>query len=267
MAVFAHWTAIALYLATTLVLATKLYRRREVSDSAFALLLLAFALAAHGTSLYFTLRTDGGFRLDLLAMLSLITWLVTLLLLLLARRHKLTLLILAMAPISALATLAAAHAWGDVSPSQQVSPGIAAHIVLSITAYALLTLATIQALYLYWLNLQLHNHHPSGISRYLPPLQTMESLLFGLITFGEILLTAALATGFLFLQDLFAQHLVHKTALSILAWILYGVLLWGHWQQGWRGNTAVRWTLCAFAALMLAFFGSKLALEVILQRN
>ena len=266
MAGLAHWTAIALYIVTTVVAASALVRQHQ-PRRALLLGLLFCAVVAHGISLRFTLLADGGFRFDLLAMLCLIAWAVTLLLLVLSRRHQLTLLILAAAPLAALAELAAVHAWGGVSPRQQLSPGIAAHALLSISAYSLLTLATLQALYLYWLNQQLHNHQPSGISRFLPPLQTMESLLFGLIAFGQLLLTAALITGALFMEDMFAQHLVHKSALSILAWVLYSVLLWGHWRKGWRGNTAVRWTLSAFAVLMLAFFGSKLALEVILQRN
>lgn len=266
MAGLAHWTAIALYIVTTVVAASALVRHHQPRRP-LLLGLLFCAVVAHGISLRFTLLADGGFRFDLLAMLSLIAWAVILLLLVLSRRHQLTLLILAAAPLAALAELAAVHAWAGVSPRQQLSPGIAAHALLSISAYSLLTLATLQALYLYWLNQQLHNHQPSGISRFLPPLQTMESLLFGLIAFGQLLLTAALVTGALFMDDMFAQHLVHKSALSILAWVLYSVLLWGHWRKGWRGNTAVRWTLSAFAVLMLAFFGSKLALEVILQRN
>ncbi|WGL16597.1 cytochrome c biogenesis protein CcsA [Microbulbifer bruguierae] len=267
MAAVAHWTAIALYLATTAVAALSLSRHQQATRQPLMLALFAGAIVAHALSLKFILFADVGFRFDLLAMLSLVTWSVALLLLILSLRHRLTLLILAIAPLAALAELAAVHAWGGVSPRTQISPSIAAHALLSISAYSLLTLATLQAIYLYWLNQQLHNHRPSGISRLLPPLQTMESLLFGLVAFGQLLLTASLITGALFVENLFAQHLVHKTALSILAWILYSILLWGHWRKGWRGNTAVRWTLCAFAILMLAFFGSKLALEVILPRG
>ncbi|WP_299591968.1 inner membrane protein YpjD [uncultured Microbulbifer sp.] len=267
MAAFAHWTAIALYLATTGVAAVTLSRQSQARLQPLLLALLTCAVVAHAISLKFVLQTDSGFRFDLTAMLSLITWSVALLLLFLSFKHRLTLLILAIAPLAALSELAAVHAWGGVSPLANISPGIAAHALFSISAYSLLTLATLQAIYLYWLNQQLHNHRPSGISRLLPPLQTMESLLFGLVAFGQLLLTASLVTGALFVDDLFAQHLVHKTALSILAWILYSILLWGHWKNGWRGNTAVRWTLSAFAILMLAFFGSKLALEVILPRG
>ena len=69
-----------------------------------------------------------------------------------------------------------------------------------------------------------------------------------------------------FLEDMFAQHLVHKTVLSISAWWLFSILLWGHHKLGWRSQTATRLTLAGFAVLMLAYFGSKLVLEVILQR-
>ncbi|WP_346836881.1 cytochrome c biogenesis protein CcsA [Microbulbifer sp. SAOS-129_SWC] len=266
MAAFAHWTAIALYSATT-ILAAMSYLRQRQPHMVPLLALLAGALVAHGISLYYTLISPTGYRFDLLAMLSLVSWTINLLVLLLATRQPLQPLILILAPLGVLTVFAAVYDWGGVAPRQQLSTGIAVHALLSITAYSLLTIATLQAIYLYYQNQQLHNHKPGGISRLLPPLQTMESLLFGLVAFGQILLTASLITGFLFVDNLFAQHLVHKTVLSILAWLLYSVLLWGHWKLGWRGNTAVRWTLAAFAALMLAFFGSKLVLEVILHRS
>ncbi|USD20352.1 cytochrome c biogenesis protein CcsA [Microbulbifer variabilis] len=266
MAAFAHWTAIALYIATTIVAARALARAQQ-PDRKLLLGLLAGALATHAISLAQTLFSSAGYRFDLLAMLSLITWVVNLLLLILAVNRPLTLLILIFAPLGALTELTASHTWGGVTPHQQLSSGIAIHALLSISAYSLLTLATLQAIYLYYLNQQLHNHRPVGAMRLLPPLQSMESLLFGLIAFGQLLLTASLITGFIFVGNLFEQGPLHKTVLSLLAWVLYSILLWGHWQWGWRGNTAVRWTLCAFAALMLAYFGSKLVIEVILQRG
>ena len=100
----------------------------------------------------------------------------------------------------------------------------------------------------------------------LPPLQTMESLMFQMVAIGFTLLTLALVTGFLFLEDIFAQHLVHKTVLSIIAWVVFGILLWGRWRFGWRGRVAIRWTIGGFIFLMLAYFGSKFVLELILNR-
>jgi ABC-type uncharacterized transport system permease subunit len=92
----------------------------------------------------------------------------------------------------------------------------------------------------------------------------MEVLLFQFIGFGFLCLSASLLTGFLYLEDIFAQHLVHKTVLSIIGWVLLAILLFGRFRFGWRGKTAIRWTLSAFAFLMLAYFGSKLVLEFIL---
>ena len=95
-------------------------------------------------------------------------------------------------------------------------------------------------------------------------MQTMESLLFNLVAAGFVLLTLALTTGIVFIDDFFAQHLAHKTVFSILAWLIYAVLLWGRFKLGWRGKIATVWTLLGFLALMLAFWGSKFVLEVLL---
>ena len=86
------------------------------------------------------------------------------------------------------------------------------------------------------------------------------------MTVGFALLSGALLTGLLFVEDLFAQHLVHKTALSVLSWLVFGTLLVGRWRWGWRGAKAVRWTLAAMVLLLLAYFGSKFALEIVLGR-
>ncbi|MEQ1638294.1 MAG: cytochrome c biogenesis protein CcsA, partial [Methylococcales bacterium] len=97
-------------------------------------------------------------------------------------------------------------------------------------------------------------------------LQTMESLLFQMIGTGMVFLSVSLISGFIFIENLFAQHLVHKTVLSILAWIIFTGLLFGRLRYGWRGKTAVKWTLSGFILLLLAYFGSKLVLELILHK-
>ena len=94
----------------------------------------------------------------------------------------------------------------------------------------------------------------------------MESLLFQMIAIGFAILSLALLSGVLFLEDIFAQHLVHKTVLSLAAWLVFAVLLWGRFRFGWRGRTAIRWTLGGFAVLLLAYFGSKFVLELVLMR-
>ncbi len=94
----------------------------------------------------------------------------------------------------------------------------------------------------------------------------MESLLFEMISAGFVLLTLALLSGFAFLENMFAQHLVHKTVLSVLAWLVFGGLLIGRFRNGWRGRTAIVWTLGGFVMLILAYFGSKAVLQFVLHR-
>lgn len=140
------------------------------------------------------------------------------------------------------------------------------HILISILAYSFLTLAAVQALLLAIQDRRLRGRHPTGFIRGIPPLITMEALLFQMIAIGFVLLSLALLSGLLFLEDIFTQHLVHKTVLSSIAWAVFGILLWGRWRFGWRGRTAIRWTLSGFATLALAYFGSKLVLELLLKR-
>jgi len=160
---------------------------------------------------------------------------------------------------------------GLLFPSERIvaDPGqwpLELHILIAILAYALLSLAAVQAILLAIQDHRLRHRQPGGFLRGIPPLTEMETLLFQMIGAGFILLSVTLFSGFLFLQDLFAQHVAHKTVLSLIAWCVFAMLLWGRWRFGWRGQTAIRWTLSGFVFLVLAFFGSKLVLELILQR-
>lgn len=147
-----------------------------------------------------------------------------------------------------------------------VDPGIQTHIITSIIAFSILCLAAVQSILLLIQNRHLKQHTAPGILRALPSLHENEATLFQSIGVGVTILTLALVSGLIFLDDIFAQHLVHKTTLSILAWIVFITLLWGRVQFGWRGKTATSWTLGGFSFLILAYFGSKFVLELILQR-
>lgn len=140
------------------------------------------------------------------------------------------------------------------------------HILTSIVAFSLLNIAAIQAVLLAIQDQQLRSHHPKRLILALPPLQAMETLLFQMIGTGVFFLSASLVSGFIFIEDLFAQHLAHKTVLSISAWLIFSGLLLGRLRYGWRGDTAIRWTLAGFILLLLAYFGSKLVLELILKK-
>jgi ABC-type uncharacterized transport system permease subunit len=143
---------------------------------------------------------------------------------------------------------------------------MSAHILASIIAFGLLNIAALQAILLAVQEQQLRSHHPKKLMLALPPLQAMETLLFQMIATGVFFLTVSLLSGFIFIDDLFAQHLVHKTVLSIFAWIIFSGLLLGRVRYGWRGGTAIKWTLTGFILLLLAYFGSKMVLELILNK-
>ncbi len=141
------------------------------------------------------------------------------------------------------------------------------HAWTALLAYATLSLAAVLAIFLWAQDRALRRREFQPWLRALPPLTELESLLFRTIGLGFGLLTATLLTGALFVENLFAQHLVHHTVLSILSWLAFGALLLGRWRRGWRGAIAVRWTLTAMALLVLAFFGSKFVLELVLHRG
>lgn len=222
----------------------------------------AAGIAAHTLAVYLVLHPDAGIHLGFFSVGSLISWLVAALVLVSSLRQLIDNLFVAVFPLATLTALLAAFA-PHIGMAKQYEAGVIAHILLSIMAYSIFTIAILQAVLLSRQEYALKHHQTRGLVASLPPLQTMERLLFELLSTGWVLLTASLSTGFIYLDDLFAQHLVHKTVLSLLAWVLFGVLLGGRHFFGWRSHTAIRWTVGGFVTLALAFFGSKLVLELI----
>lgn len=256
--------AIALYVCASLYLGLQL-RQHPKLKVAPLLALSALALFFHGMASCQWIATVNGLDFSLLPMSTAIFFTVNLIVLLSSLRKPLHNLFLLLFPMTAILLLITLTTTQPTALSTNISTGIGAHIVLSVLAYSLLTIASCQALLLARQNWRLRHKHLGGwLQKALPPLQTMEELLFEILWSGFILLSLSLLTGLLFVDDFFAQHLLHKTVLSIMAWVFYGVLLWGHHVKGWRGNTAIRWTLGGFFAIVLAYSGSKFVLEVLL---
>lgn len=145
--------------------------------------------------------------------------------------------------------------------------GTVLHVVSSVIAFGLLALAGVYAVLVLIIDHSLKRHELSRLVQKLPPLDQLEGLLFRLIATGFVVLTLSLISGLIYVQDLMAQHLVHKTIIAFMAWLVFGVLLLGRWFWGWRGARAVRLTLAGVALLLISYFGSKLVLEVILGRS
>ena len=166
-----------------------------------------------------------------------------------------------------LENLAPMLAAAGTSGSAPADTGTLFHVATSVSAFAVLGLAGVLALLVVLIDHSLKNHRLTNVVQKLPPMDKMENLLFLFILVGFVLLTLALMSGLIFVNDLLAQHLVHKTVISFMAWFVFGTLLLGRWLRGWRGGRAVRFTLAGFGLLLLSYFGSKFVLEVILGRS
>ncbi|MGH8446264.1 MAG: cytochrome C assembly family protein [Solimonas sp.] len=252
--------ACALYVATALLI----WRR---PNPALERWLPPLALLLHGAALSGYIFHGGSITIGFNEAISLFAWQSALLLWALCFREPLRVLGIAIYPLAAVAALTGIL-WP--SPSSDIPIGdwkARIHIVLSLFSAGLLTLAAVQSILLATQDRLLHRHQLTQMARALPPVQTMERLLFQLIGIGFVLLSLTLLSGLWFIRDWLAQHLAHKTILSITAWLIFGTLLWGRVRYGWRGRTAIRWALAGYATLILAYFGSKLILEEILGRH
>lgn len=187
-------------------------------------------------------------------------------------------------PIAAVCVLLPAIFPGLELPPYASSLGFRAHLLLAMLAYSLFTVAALHALLMALLERKLHGGRRDGGAATaasggggplvgplasLPPLLTLERLLFRILALGFVLLTLTLATGIVFSEEVFGQALRfnHKTVFAVLSWLIFGGLLVGRWGYGWRGRRALRWTLAGFVALLLAYVGSRFVLEVILGRS
>lgn len=252
--------AIAVYLGASGYLAVDLLRQRPPRQGVLLGLAL-LALLFHGLGAYLVVFVPGGIRTGVFTIPTLFFWVINALAVASSVKKPLHNLFVLLFPLAAVAI--ASSLLTDSPPSPEPA-GIIGHILLSVLAYGILTIATVQALVLAFQDYQLKHKHATGVVRLLPPLQTMESLLFQLLWVGEIVLTLSIITGAMFIENMFAQNLAHKTVFSILTWLIYAVLLWGHQVKGWRGGTAVRWVVGGYIALWLAYFGVKFVYEVIL---
>lgn len=260
---FSNLLAAALYLGLSAFVFKRLLRKEAFSGQIFTTGII-LALVSHLFGLAALSIKPNGFELSFFAASSQIFWVINLIVFISSRKKALDSLFIFLLPFSCVSVLLAAFAH-DQSRIVQLNYAIASHVVLSILAYSLLTIATLQALFLAYRSRQLKHKQLHAVSIF-PPLQTIESLLFEFVIAGEIILTLSIVSGAFFMDNLFAQHLVHKTVFSIAAWSVYAALLFGKFRLGWRGNTAIRWALAGFLFLMLAYFGSKFVLEVVLHR-
>jgi ABC-type uncharacterized transport system permease subunit len=171
-------------------------------------------------------------------------------------------------PPAALCAFLPAFFPGLEMPARSATPAFAAHIAIAMGAYAFIAIAAVHAILMVVIERRLHAPGRRAPSVGLPPLLTMERLLFQMLAAGFVLLTLTLASGVVFSEEIFGRALRfdHKTVFGVLAWLIFAVLLLGRQVYGWRGRAALNGTFAGFGMLVLAYIGTRFVLEVVLGR-
>lgn len=261
---------LVLYVAGSLLLAASAFRMQTQTERGrqFAgLALSALGAVTHGVVLWQAFLAYPALALNVTDTASLIGWLLATIAIGIGvwnpRFIAISSVLLIIAAVVALATNEGDRMFAVAQRSWELT----AHILLSTLAYALVTVAAAFAIALSLLHHRLRRRRPLGWLVVLPSVEALESGMFQAIGLGFALLSLALFSGFIFVQNLLAQHLIHKTVLSLLTWVILAVLLIGHWRFGWRGRLAINWTIGGFMLLGIAYFGSKWVLETLLGRH
>ncbi|HZR02966.1 MAG TPA: cytochrome c biogenesis protein CcsA [Burkholderiales bacterium] len=263
-----HLVCTVLYAAVAYRLYQTLNREASAREMNLLRWVVLLPLAVHTWLLYRTIFIGGNMYLGVGSSISAIIWLTVLIYWLGSFYYHLETLQVFILAASALLVL-----FPIALPAVRPLPhtGLTAfrlHLLISLVAFSLFTIASLQALMMAVLERRLHTASLPKYLRSLPPLLTMEKLLFQIISAGFILLTLTVGSGMVFSEELFGRPLqfTHKIVFGILAWIIFALLLIGRQVYGWRGRLALRWTLAGFLALVLAYIGSKFVLEFVLKR-
>jgi ABC-type uncharacterized transport system permease subunit len=229
--------------------------------------LLALALGLHGVAIWQALVRPDGLDLSFVNALSLVAGLAVLAAWLSGVLRALPGVAAVVLPVAAVCALFPPLAASPHRVPFAGDPWAQAHIAVALVAYALFVVVTLQALVVTGLEKRLHRGLPSA-TRGTPPLLTLERYMFRLLGVGFVLLTATLASGMLFSEEIFgkAVPLNHKNVFSVAGWLAFLVLLVGRWRRGWRGRTATKWIVAGTLLLVLGYLGSKFVREVVLGR-
>jgi len=230
--------------------------------------LLLLALGVHGLTLHLAIFDGDTMRFGFAIALSVMLWLTVALYWIesfYARMEGLQVLALPVAAVAALLPVIFSETHVLINAG---TLAFRLHFLMAMLAYSLFTLAALHALLMAAAEKQLHQGRVSPFFASLPPLLTMEALLFRLINIAFVLLTLTLISGVFFSETLFgkALSLNHKVVFASISWLIFAALLLGRHLRGWRGRVALRWTLAGFVALLLAYVGSRFVLEVLLGR-
>ncbi|MCU0897779.1 MAG: cytochrome c biogenesis protein CcsA [Burkholderiales bacterium] len=226
-------------------------------------------LALHSWLLYQDLLGGPSLRFGFSQALSLMMWLAVLFYWIESLFYSLQGIFAIVLPVAAVTVVLPALFPGFEAPPYTGTAEFRLHLLLAMLAYSLFAMAALQAALMLALERKLHRGDLRGPVAGLPPLLTLEALLFRILGLGFLFLTLTLLAGAAFSEELFGRALPfnHKTLFGLISWLIFGALLAGRHFYGWRGRKALHWTLAGFAVLLLAYVGSRFVLEVVLGRS
>lgn len=230
-----------------------------------AFLLTYIAAAAHFVYAYLVGQVAGNLNLSLSSMIVVVSGILVVIYLIGCTLMPIRRLGLLVFPITTL-SLIFSVVWNSdatILSNALNNPAFNAHVLISIVAYSLLAIASVQALLYVYQERQIKKRTNPAMLLALPPLQTMELLLFRLVGIGFVLLTLTLLTGAIFSQQIFGHAFAfkHHTILALVGWLVFAIMLFKRVNNGLRGSQAVIWTIAGFAFIQLGYFGTKIVSE------
>ena len=145
-------------------------------------------------------------------------------------------------------------------PAQLQTAWLPAHVAPAFLGYAMFALASCVSL-IYLLQERQLKAKRRGIFRRLPSLETLDDLNYRCVAWGFALFTVGIVTGSLLAKATWGEFWSWEPVqvLSVLAWLLYAVLLQTR-SVGWRGRKAATLTIVGFALLIVSFLSLNLGL-------
>lgn len=255
--IIAPFAAIACYGIATVSQASQLRQRTFIAKLAlYGFGWLAFVF--HAILLYHIVDLQSGQNLYFFNLLSLVAWLTGGLVLLLSLRQPVENLCLFLYPIALVSILLNLVFPGTYVVDTTDNTQSLFHILLAILAFSVFCIAVLQAILLVIQDSLIRSNPAAKVIHFLPPIETMEMVMFRTIAVGFILLSLLIFDAIMVFHGLTNYQVWQKTIVAVLAWIVFAALLWGRHYAGWRGRPAIYWTLAGFFCLMFAYFGTKI---------
>ncbi len=263
MNIFFALTAAALYFAAIFKVVPGITGSNQIPARQVFMFAIV-ALVFHAGTLIDLILADNGQKLSMLNVASLMSFIITAITTSIMFNIRIWILLPVIYGFSAITLITASLLPSAFITHLDMQADVLLHILLAVFSYATLMIAALYAIQLAWFNHQLKAKKKMVMNPNLPPLMMVERQLFTIILIGQGLLTLSLLTGFIFVDDMITQGKSHKTVLSVMAWGVYSVMLWGHYRQNWRGKRVIWLSITGAFLLTLAYFGSRFVREIII---